>query len=683
MTKSLSAETDRDDFNSMRSFLSWSDHKRGAPVFALIAVVGLIIYGRSLWSDFVFDDYTTIVNNPFIKRPDLLALWRYDPSRFLTNLTFTFNYSFFGLDCFSWHAVNLLLHIGTSFLLYGFLRQCLRLPKLANAISQERGSFFALAAALIFLVHPVQSEAVIYTVHRSTLLCTFFILAGLSLYGRGRLENSAHFLKAAVVVSFLGMMTKPLFMVFPLLVVLLEVYGFGIDRRLDLRRAAYFFLICLPLLVIPLGLLGLSKLSLLAYSGYQSASWAERLITQFNVIVTYIRLLFIPFGQNLDYDYPLARTLFSFPTLLSFFLVAGLIVFALFSKRPWMSLSILWFFVSLLPVVIFPLNDLIFEHWLYLPMAGFAFLAGYFLNRFFSRGKALAVFTALAAVFAILTFQRGTLWADKTALLEDTLAKSPGKARVHNNVGLVYLGQGRKEEAQKAFEQAIALDPEYFAAYNNLGLVYLDTDRIRESRDILEKTVALYPDYADAHINLGQVYERLNEERKALEHLDRGLERNPFHPSIYVTMGNIYQKKREFVRAREAYQKAIWLKPEDALAFYNLGNVYFKEGNFFEALQAYDKARALQPGLEEAYVNSGNIYFYFGDYPAAIEEYRKAVAKGTELPEAYFNLANALHATGAVEESKAHIQKAIALYEQQGKAQQAAQIRKKLEELGP
>lgn len=671
--------------NPSSKITALTEYKRGTAVFALILFLGLAVYGPGIASPFVFDDFTTIVDNSYIKHVDALALWRYDPSRFLTNLTFAFNYLLFGLNSVSWHVIDLILHCACAFILFKLVVLCFDLPKFKSSLRVAEKPAFALSASLIFLLHPLQTQAVLYTVQRSTLLCVLLMMTALYSYLKGRLKSSAGTWTAAIALAYAGMMTKPLFMVFPLLVALLEIYGFKREEKLDYRRAAVYFLLCLPLLIVPFFLLGLQKLNILAWSSYQTASWKDHLLTQFNVLMTYLRLLVIPMGQNLDYDYPIAHTLFAFPTFLSFLGLAALVTLAMrfYKNEPWVSLGILWFLIALSPVIIFPLNDMIFEHWLYLPMAGFASIVSRFLTPAVMSGKKAGQTAAVVilVVLSVLAYQRALIWADPEILFKDTIAKSPTNPRPYNNLGLIYLEQKRWDEAQRLFQQALALNPNYFIAYNNLAQVYLEQGRFLQSRLLLEELLRRYPNYADAYLNLAQIYERMHEDDKAMEYAYRGLEKDPLQPMAYLTLGNIYQNKKMLVQAREAYQKAIWLRPESPSVFYNLGNVYFKEGNFFEALQYYEKARKLRPDMLEAYVNAGNVYYYFGDYAAAIEQYREAIDRGTVLPEAYFNMANALHATGAVEESQKYVQRAIILYEKLGRRQEADRIRKKLEEL--
>lgn len=658
--------------------------KREALVLTLFIFLAFLAYHKSFSARFIYDDYKSIVDNPFIRHLDPASLWSYDPSRFLTNFIFALNYAFGGLHPTGWHVVNLLLHIGCAFLLYRFVLLLLQMPNLKKEIVERDRFLFALSIGLIFLLHPIQTQAVIYVVQRATLLCTLFIVSSLFLYLRARLTESYHLYLWAIVLAYLGMVTKPLTMILPLLITVVEICGFGIDKKINPRYLFIYLLLCVPLLVIPFVLLGLKTMMSLAQVGYQVASWSQHLLTQMNVLLMYWRLLLIPVYQNLDYDFPIAQSLFEFPTILSFLVIVCFLILTLrlFSQYRLLGLGVMWFFIALGQVIIFPLGDIIFEHWLYLPMFGFALGFSAVVYKILRSNEKFAMTMAVIVfIMLILTYQRATVWGDEIALLKDAVLKSPRKARVHNNLGVAYFNRGELEEAGKSFRTAVDLNPDYSIAYNNLALVYLEQRRFADVKQILERLIRLYPVYPDPYVNLANMYQKLGDDDNALKYFDLGWQRDPYNAAIYTGLGNIYQNKKSFVRAREAYQRAIWLKPESPLAFYNLGNVYFKEGNFFEALQYYEKALKIQPHLLEAYVNAGNIYFYFGDFKAAIEEYRKAVTQNTNLPEAYYNLANALYETGAVQESKEHIRKAIVLYEQQGEQGQADRLKQKLNEL--
>ncbi len=660
----------------------FSQDKRDSIFFALILFLGLLVYSPSLFADFVFDDYSAIVENPFIRIFNLRDLWRYDPSRFLTNLTFGINYLLGGVNVVGWHLVNIILHAVAAFLTYRLMKLTFETPLMKKSVLQPQAEKMAVTGALLFLLHPIQTQAVIYIVQRSTLLATVFYLAALIYYLWARLEGKGSFYIKAVGWGYLAMLSKPLSLTLPLIIVVYEFCFFEIEKKLDIRRAVAFSFLSLILIIIPFGLLGFSNLNQLVLEGHQHISWIVRLTTQPNVLLTYIRLLFFPVHLNLDYDYPAVYSLLNFHSLAALLMIGGILGIAVhaFKKERLVTFGILWFFLTLLPVIIFPLEDIIFEHWLYLPSYGFVLVvvtSVFQLN--FRRKMRNAIIAGILGGLTLLTCQRIFVWKDPIVLMQDGVKKSPRKPRAHNNLGFAYLRKGQYEKAEASFKKAIDLNPEYIVAQNNLASVYYEQNRLPEAKDIFERLVKFYPEYLDPYLNLAFIYQYLGEEEKSYRYFAFILERQPFNSAAHIGLGNIYQKNRRFLKAKAEFQRAIWLKPDNASAYYNLGNVYLEEGNFYEALLHYDRAVKVNPQLADAYINSGNIYYYFQDYKPAIEQYQKAIQYRPQLPEAHFNLANALHATGAIEDSRQAAQKAAALYRERGQIETAERIEKKLQ----
>jgi tetratricopeptide (TPR) repeat protein len=200
------------------------------------------------------------------------------------------------------------------------------------------------------------------------------------------------------------------------------------------------------------------------------------LLTQFRVIVTYIRLVFLPFNQNLDYDYPVFKNFFELSVLISFLFLMTILLCAnrLFSKYRLVSFSILWFFLALLPESsFFAIKDVIFEHRLYLPLAGvslFLVSGAYYLIGKNGLKAMVVVLTMVLACYSVLTYQRNKVWKDPLTLWDDTVHKSPHKARGYGNRGMAYYKQGDFTHALSDFNKAIELNPNYTESYNNRGM---------------------------------------------------------------------------------------------------------------------------------------------------------------------------------------------------------------------
>ena len=650
--------------------------------FLLIFFLGFLSYFRSFWADFQFDDYEAIVQNPLIKHFNLAAFFSYYKARFLTNLTFALNYRLSGLDVFSWHLASTVIHVIASFFAYLLTFVTLKTPSLDKKFDEETKWFLALFSSLIFLAHPIQTQAVTYLTQRATSLAALFYLGTVYFYVKARQESRMIYYVWTAVFAVFGMFTKPTFVTLPVAILLYDFYFLESKIKMKADRILLFAVVIVPLVTIPFLLLGTKRLAWEAAYAQSSITQRDYLLTQFNVVLTYIRLLFLPVGQNLDYDYKIAHSLFEWPTGFSFLAIIALFAAAVKLFRTWRiaSFGILWFLMTLAPQSsFFPLSDVIYEHRMYLAVYGFSILATWALAAAIKNKRAYAaVMSFIIAVLILLTQARNSLWAQPLLFMQDIVKKSPNKARPHNNLGFFYLKSGRLDEAQKEYQKTVEFDPSYYLAWSNLGMVYYEQGRLPEAQKIFEKLINQYPDYPYPFLGLALVLHKQGKGEAAFQFFYQTTQLDPFSAAARIGLGNIYQEKNDLRRAKSAFEQAVWLDPESAPARYNLGNVYFREGNFYEALLSYQKAAVLKPGFAEALNNAGSIYFYFGDFPTAVEYYKKAVSSNALLPEAYLNLANSLYEIGRIEDSRRYAKIALELYRRQGREEMASSIEKKL-----
>jgi tetratricopeptide (TPR) repeat protein len=295
-------------------------------------------------------------------------------------------------------------------------------------------------------------------------------------------------------------------------------------------------------------------------------------------------LSIFPFHQNLDYDYPISKSIFELPTLFSFLFLAGLLCWAkwLFSKYRLVSFSIFWFFLTLLPESSFlPIHDVIFEHRLYLPLAGYSIFlvsgAYYGIGLLFRRGfrMTIGILTIIVIFNSVLTYQRNKVWKDEFTLWGETIQRAPHKARPYINRGLAYYKQGNFIQAVFDHSKALVLKPESVKGeYYNRGLAYYGQDNFTNAISDYTQAIKLDPKYEDAYYN----------------------------------RGNAYFKQGNFVQAIADYNKAIVLNPRDEDGYNNRGLAYFKQGNFSQALADYDKAITLNPQNADARHNLALLY---------------------------------------------------------------------------
>jgi hypothetical protein len=357
--------------------------------FAVLAVLILAVYSNTFTASFHFDDDAAIAENPGIKRVSwdtVNGLLR--SNRPIVNLSLMLNYALGGMNVVGWHIFNTALHIANSWFVYLLFLWTLTAPGLKQRFADPVASRMAFFGALLFAVHPIQTESVTYIISRTELLASFFYLGTFLFFIRGTRTGSFWYYVAAFISSLCAMGSKEWAVTLPAMLLLYD-YLFiagGELKTLAGRWKAHL------LMMLPWGLLAYIYVTYIAgstsagfsISGQKGITPWTYLLTSFNVIWTYIRLLFLPINQNLDYDYPVAKTLLELPTLLSFLghLAVTGTAFWLYKKKgqALIPFGIAWFYITLSPTQSFvPILDVIFEHRIYLPSIGFflAFITGY------------------------------------------------------------------------------------------------------------------------------------------------------------------------------------------------------------------------------------------------------------------------------------------------------------------
>ena len=329
-----------------------TDFFRGPVVHILIIVVlGILIYSNTFNVPFVFDDNDSIVSSSSIKDVrHFIDLQNMYGNRHIGFLTFALNYKMHGLDVAGYHIFNLVIHLLNALLVYWLIILTFRTPYASAYLQKDvletsdPYRWIPLFTALLFVSHPVQTQAVTYIVQRFASLSTLFYLASLVMYIKARGSDSSKkaryaFYAASIISAILAMRTKEIAFTLPVMVVL---YGFLFFRGDIKKRVLYLLPLLLTMFIIPLSMLvtqggstgasGIDELTKIA--GSADVSRWDYLNTQFRVIVTYIRLLFFPVNQNLDYDYPIYRTFFTPSGIFVFFVSFGCFLLGDISALP-------------------------------------------------------------------------------------------------------------------------------------------------------------------------------------------------------------------------------------------------------------------------------------------------------------------------------------------------------------
>jgi len=648
-----------------------------ALIFMVFGVLALGIYSGTLESPFVFDDKARIEKNPHIRITQfsfteiVKAGFNSSKSRPLAFISFALNYYFHQYDPVGYHIVNIIIHVLSGSLLYLFISSTLKIPSLRPRY--DHPDLIAFLAALIWLVHPVQTQSVTYIVQRVNSMASLFFILAFWLYVKGRLVQAPQrrwlWYLGSATSWLLSLGCKQITVTLPFFVLLYEWYFFrDLSKDWLKRNLKYVLGIFIILLFIALLYTGLNpwgKLSRLNDFAQNDFTVVQRFLTQFRVVIYYISLLFFPHPSrlNVDYDFPLSYSLINPPTtLLALGIIIVLLAAALYlaPRQRLISFGILWFFGNLvIESSIIPLA-IIFEYRMYLPsmLVGLipVLLAFRYINLNWLR---LGLLCVLLALFSYWTYERNKVWESKMTLWQDCIRKSPNKARPHYNLGEAYANLNMIDEAIPQFLRSLELNPDNAPVHHNLAVILAKQGKTDETIVHYRHALQINPNSTETHINLGLELSKQNYLEEAIIHFRKALQLKPDNAETQFNLGDALARQGRTEQAIHHLYKAVQIKPDLAAAQNNLGGQLLKQGRSDEALDHFTAALEVDPNLAEAHNNVGIILIQQGDLDAAISYFQDAVRINPEFEQAHSNLRRALAMRNSLDSETGNIQKEI------------------------
>jgi hypothetical protein len=525
----------------------------------LIVLCGGLAYSNTFHVPFVFDDYPNIVENRALESFSTLfnsiTSSHAMKSRWFAQATFTFNKLLGGTNVTGFHIVNVLIHISTALAVYFLTKTML---SSSGEKSRQRYAIAPLLAALGFVLHPVQTQAVTYIVQRMTSLATLLYLIAVLLYAHvfqnttpaatsHRLRNAAFYL-LAIVSSLLAMSTKEISFTLPLTIALFDLFFLKGTVR---QRIVRLFPFALGLALVLLFLVGIDKgFGVVTHGGGDDGSFplprAAYFYTECRVILTYMRLLILPVAQNLDYVYPVYTSLLQPQVCASLALIIVLLGCGVYfyktsrketcqNQALWRiaGFSLFWFFITLsIESGFVPLLDTIFEHRLYLPSVGFFIALALVVAELQQRVVTRKTFVTIVAVFVLIisgyaTYQRNSIWQDRATLWTDVVKKAPNNSR----------------------------------ALTNLGKYYVDTLDPNTAISLLEHAITLAPGNSRTHYTLGLAYTQRGDTERALRHYVMTTQLSPKKPKGWEDAGRLLLEKGNYREATIFLRRALEIDP--------------------------------------------------------------------------------------------------------------------------
>jgi tetratricopeptide (TPR) repeat protein len=503
----------------------------------LLAAAGIVAYHNAFNGSFLMDDLTAITRNPTIR-----SLW--PPSAVLSpppnspvmgrpfvNLSLAVNYAVSGLDARSYHVVNLAIHLLAAIALFGVVRQTLAAPSLPERY-RRNAPWIAAAAALLWVVHPLASESVDYTIQRTELLMGLFFLLTLYCGLRGFSARHPGPWHAAALGAFaLGLGSKEVVAMAPLVVVAYDwlFWSRSFKELFRRHRGLYVgFGVVLLLFVLIAGT------RLRNTFAARMSPW-DYALTQSGVIVHYLRLALWPHPLAADYDgWPIATSILSVLPWLSIVLALLALTAWDFARRRKLAFLGVWFFLILAPTSSFrPLVlEVAAERRMYLPLAAvvvLVVLAGEaLLRRFRAPSSVACVLVAVVAIaLAIATVRRNDAYRNPLAFWSDVVSKRPDNPRGRMGLGYYLYKEGRPADALVHLAEAVRTHPENADARYSYGVVLASVGKADESIEHYREAVRIDPQHVRAHFNFARALLSRGRREEAIEELEAALRVNP------------------------------------------------------------------------------------------------------------------------------------------------------------
>jgi tetratricopeptide (TPR) repeat protein len=635
---------------------------------ALIAA-GLIAFSGAVSLPFVFDDHGSIVENPYItqlSRP-LEALRAPVQSAFagrpVVSLTLAINHAIAGLDSRAFHAWNIGVHLLCGLLLFSILRHTLRMPQLAARYGAAADSL-AFACALIWLVHPLQTEVVDYVTQRTESTMAFWYLSTLyaAMRAISRTDGRRHAWVAVAIAScLLGAGSKESIATAPIVVLLYDAVFVSGSPLTAIRRRPRLYAGLAASWVVVGAIVASGPRWRSAGLSSGVSPWVY-LLNQPELIVTYLRLVVWPIGQVFDYGLPQRLTL-AFVWPYAAVVLAILTATAVAWKRH-RELAFLacWFFITLAPTSsIVPIaTEVGAERRMYLPLVALVVLAvlgAYRLldvapRRIASRRRMLGGVSvgAVAVVLIALTIQRNGEYATEARLWQTVVERRP-HGRAHYNYALELRQLGRRDDALAHFQIALQDTPE---AHYAIGLELDSQGRPEEASEHYRAFVAAKPDDVNApsvHIMLGRSLAAMRRFGPAREQFGIALGMRPANTDARRGMADAWFGEGRYDEAIEAYQDLLARGDDTARAYTSLGISLVGRSRDGEAVAAFERAVQLAPNDAAIRSNLGNALASVGRLDDAASQYREAIRLQGRDASAHYGLGLVLRAQGHLAES--------------------------------
>lgn len=592
--------------------------------------LGFLIYAQSLGNSFVrWDDGLLIYENPLIRGINLKNLWgiftTYDPELYipLTLFSYQIDYMIAGTSPGFYHLHSLLLHIVNAILVVWVI----------DLLVKNR--WVAVVTGLLFLIHPLNTEAVAWASGRKDLLSTLWMMVSLGCFLEYKKGNRRILRNLGILGFLLALLAKVTVLTLPAVLVIVAILKrWKLDRRFWIDLSPFILLSAIFAVIAYLGKTGV----------IDSSTPLEKILIAPMSTVFYLQKLIIPTGLAVIYPFTGAVELLTLRIAIPILICLILTIVGLknYKSAPLLFFCLAFFAITLSPSLLnFSKGDFLYfasDRYAYIPSIGILLMFATLLSRLPQRIQFLACF-AILACFAFFTHNQSLVWADSETLFTHNLKHYPAAHTAHNNLGNIYrtkgdvasaiaeyeeardlsLAFGRGESAlygrskilsnmasayresgdnataMQLLHEAEELNPKNQFVPLGKGIIYASQGNITEAEQQYKKAIEMDPTFTSVKINLGSLYVQTGRHEDAISILEDAISWNPFYPQAYYNLGSALRGLERNREAKEMYEKAVELEPAFVAARINLGILYAERRDIEEAIQQFEQVLRYDP----------------------------------------------------------------------------------------
>jgi protein O-mannosyl-transferase len=603
-------------------------------IIAVILLFTALIYSNSLRNGFIyFDDPELVLDNYFIRQ----LTWENVVHYFTTPVQMTYlpvgllsyaiDYQIAQLDPYIYHLNSLIIHLCNIVLVYWIFQLLTRKFSVSIFVT------------VIFAIHPVSVDGIVWVATRNNLLATFFYLGSLLFYilylKRG---FKLGYLALSCLSFLLSGLSKSSSVVLPLSLLLLDYYY---DRKWNQRLVIEkipFLLISLLLGIITLNV----RTDVVPPVDYNLLD--RFFIFSYSLTDYFVRLLF-PLQLSMSYAYPAKDGGFlPFYFYLSPFILC-LIVWGLYKlgvTKKVLIIGLSFFVINIfLSQSVMLIDNFMANRYAYLSYIGLFFILADINEQILTASEGwkskikfvwIAALVIFVAGFSFLTYNRNFVWKDTVSLFDDVISKQPNIPWVYSNRGVAKYRNGDFEGALQDFNYSLELDPYYPLSLYYRGVLNHASKKYDEALADLDQTVSLVPDFANAYNDRGKLKRDLHDDQGAMDDFSAAIEVDPYFVEAYLNRGILKHDLGDYQGAVADYSTVLSFDPENTITYYDRGLAEMALGDYQSALSDFSIVIELDPSYAEAFYMRSIAKLNLNDPSGSCEDLKTALSMGYQPP---------------------------------------------------